>query len=91
MSMLVDSIGLVAACLTTFSFLPQVIKVVKTNDTRSLSLSMYSAFVLGVTLWLIYGIAKDDIPVALANACTLVFALIILIIKIKNRKQDKLP
>ena len=31
-------IGLVAAFLTTFSFLPQVIRVVKTRDVRSLSL-----------------------------------------------------
>ncbi|MFW8592505.1 SemiSWEET transporter [Glaciecola sp. 2405UD65-10] len=87
---IVDSIGLFAAILTTISFLPQVIKVIKTNDTRALSLSMYVAFVCGVALWLAYGIAKNDMPITLANAITLLFAATILSIKIKNRKADKL-
>lgn len=86
----VDSLGLFAAVLTTISFLPQVIKVIKTNDTRALSLSMYLAFVSGVALWLAYGIAKNDMPITLANAITLLFAATILCIKIKNRKADKL-
>ncbi|MBS8048913.1 PQ-loop domain-containing transporter, partial [Streptococcus suis] len=31
-------IGFVAACLTTFGFLPQVIQVVKTKETQAISL-----------------------------------------------------
>lgn len=31
-------IGYIAACLTTFGFLPQMIKVLKTKDVESISL-----------------------------------------------------
>lgn len=34
-------IGSIAAILTTFAFLPQVFRVVKTKDTESIALGMY--------------------------------------------------
>ena len=49
------SVSLVAAVLTTISFLPQAIRVIKTKDTSSLSLGMYIMFTLGVSLWMVYG------------------------------------
>jgi len=79
---LVKIIGLAAAGCTTLSFLPQAIKTIKTKQTEDLSLGMYSFFTLGVSLWLTYGIIIKDLPVILANSITLVFTLIILIMKI---------
>jgi len=78
-------IGLAAAVCTTFSFLPQAIKVIKTKQTMHLSLAMYSIFTTGVLLWLIYGISVNDIPLIIANSITLIFALTILIMKIRYK------
>ena len=50
-----NMIGYAAAILTTISFLPQAIMTIRTRDTESLSLAMYSSFTLGVLLWLVYG------------------------------------
>ena len=50
--MKIEIIGLIAACLTTSSFLPQVLMVIKTKDTKSISLKMYSIFVIGTALWI---------------------------------------
>jgi len=77
-------IGYVAGTLTTISFLPQAIMTLKTRDTESLSLGMYSTFTIGVLLWLIYGIYLDDIAIIYANAITLVLASSILSIKVYN-------
>ena len=44
-------IGSIAAILTTFAFLPQVIKVIKSKDTESIALGMYLMQVLGIALW----------------------------------------
>lgn len=85
-----ETLGFIAAICTTLSFLPQVLKVLKTRDTKALSLSMYVVFVFGVSLWLIYGILKADLPITVANSFTLLFACIILFVKVQNRKQDKL-
>ena len=41
-------IGTIAAILTTLSFLPQAYQVIKTKDTSSISLGMYTMFVIGV-------------------------------------------
>jgi len=78
-------LGVVAGILTTISFLPQVIKAWKTKQTKDISMSMYSIFVIGVALWLIYGFAINDLPVILANAVTLVLAGSVLIMKIKYK------
>jgi MtN3 and saliva related transmembrane protein len=76
-------IGLIAAVCTTWAFLPQVIKIIKSRDTKSISLSMYIVFTTGVFLWFIYGIILNDIPIIVANFITLIFGLIVLVLKIK--------
>ncbi len=78
-------IGFLAAIFTTSSFLPQAIKTIRTKNTKDLSLFMYLIFSAGVTLWLVYGIVISDYPVIIANAVTLVFALIILGYKVKYK------
>ena len=80
----INFLGFCAAFCTTFSFLPQAIKVIRTRDTSALSLIMYLVFNLGVALWLAYGLATSDIPIIVANAITLILAFIILCTKIYN-------
>ena len=79
-----EIIGYLAATLTTVSFLPQAILTIKTKDTESLSLSMYSLFTVGVFLWLIYGVYISDKAIIFANAITFVLAASILSFKIYN-------
>jgi MtN3 and saliva related transmembrane protein len=79
-----EMIGYLAATLTTASFLPQAILTIKTKDTESLSLSMYSLFTLGVFCWLIYGVCISNKAIIFANAITLALAASILSFKIYN-------
>ncbi|MBN8531604.1 MAG: SemiSWEET transporter [Alphaproteobacteria bacterium] len=76
-------IGSIAAFLTTTAFLPQTIKVIRTRDTRSISLAMYATFSAGVFLWLIYGLMLMSWPIIVANCVTLVLSLTILAMKIR--------
>jgi len=76
-------VGYVAAALTTFSFLPQVIKTWKTRSTGDISLVMFASFCLGVFLWAVYGVMIGSWPVIVANATVLVLAGIILALKIR--------
>ncbi len=78
-------LGYIAAFLTTVSFLPQVMRVILTEQTRDISRNMYLLLALGVFLWMIYGFLKGDLPIILANSITLVFVLIILVYKIKEK------
>ena len=79
----IDWIGYLAACLTTLSFVPQALHTFRTRDVRGISLGMYSAFTLGVALWLAYGVAKGSWPITIANAITLTLASAILVMRLR--------
>lgn len=78
-----DLLGYAAATCTTVSFLPQAIKALR-EDTHSLSLGMYLIFTIGVCLWGLYGYAKHDMAMIVANAITAAFCLAILAAKLRN-------
>lgn len=77
-------IGYFAAFLTTFSFAPQALLTLRTRDTKTLSLGMYSMFVSGVFFWLIYGLMIGDWVIIIANILTELLALPILGMKVFN-------
>ena len=78
-------IGSIAAILTTFAFLPQVVRVVKTKDTESIALGMYVMQVIGIALWLVHGLHICDLPFILANSVSFLLSGIILIYKLKYK------
>ncbi|MEM6557596.1 MAG: SemiSWEET transporter [Pseudomonadota bacterium] len=89
-----DMIGLVAAMLTTISFLPQTLMVLRTGRTDGISLCMYALFTTGVAGWLVYGVLVGSLPVILANAITLALAATILALKLRavlEVQRQRLP
>ncbi|MDH2918338.1 MAG: SemiSWEET transporter [Sideroxydans sp.] len=78
-----DSIGSVAASLTTLAFVPQVWQVWKSKHAKDISLGMYSLFTLGVALWLVYGILLMSWPIIIANSITVMLAGAVLVMKLK--------
>ena len=76
-------LGLLAGTLTTVAFLPQVIRAYRTRSTRDVSLTMMVVLILGICLWLAYGLILNDLPLILANSVT--FVLVALIIAAKLR------
>ncbi len=82
-----DSIGFIAATLTTLSFVPQVLQSYRTRDVSGISLSMYSLFTVGIALWLGYGLLNGAWPIIIANALTLLLALSILGMKLHSLRK----
>jgi len=78
-------IGLVGAILTTIGYLPQMIKVIRTKQTRDLSLTMYIVMVCGALFWFVYGVMISSIPIIFANSISFIFVFTILIMKIKYK------
>lgn len=83
----ISIIGILAGSLTTLAYFPQAYKIIRTKDTRSISLLMYIILITGISLWVVYGVVKNDIPVIFANTVTLVPAVVILMMKIIYRKK----
>ncbi len=80
----VTLLGLFAAACTTISFAPQAIKILRTKQTKDISLVMYSVMVIGVMAWLAYGIALQDTPLIAANIVTLGLTGSILLLKLQH-------
>jgi MtN3 and saliva related transmembrane protein len=78
-------IGYVAALFTTFSLLPQIIRIWKLKEARDVSLFMPLMVSIGAILWLLYGIMIAEAPVVAANAVSLLVALMTLFVTIKYR------
>lgn len=80
---IIDSMGSIAATLTTTSFIPQVWQVWRTRHTKDISLGMYAIFTSGVAMWLVYGILLNSWPIIIANSITVCLAGAVLVMKLK--------
>jgi len=79
----VDIIGYVAGLLVLLSLIPQIIKSWKTKSTKDISLLRYIIYIIGIIMWLIYGIILVNGPMIIANSISLVLASSILYLKLK--------
>lgn len=81
----IQVLGLVAGTITSITFLPQVIKIWKTRSAKDLSLMMLLLLMLGVILWLIYGLIVMDAAIIYTNSMVLAMSLILLYFKLRYK------
>lgn len=81
----VELIGFCAAILTSLSFLPQALLIVRTGMTAGISLVMYSMLTVGKVCWLSYGLLEISWPLICANIFTLTIVIFILSMTAKSR------
>jgi MtN3 and saliva related transmembrane protein len=81
---LVEAIGAAGAVLTTVCWVPQATKIIRDRDTRAISLPGTTLCVIGVLLWLLYGLAIVDGPLIGSSVITLAITSIILVLKIRH-------
>ena len=79
------SIGVVAACLTTGAWLPQIVKTWRTRSAHDFSWGYLAMFSTGVALWAVYGVLRNDIAVIGANVVTIVLVLGVIAVKLAER------
>lgn len=87
----VDLIGYSAATMTTISFVPQLLRVIKLRSARDVSLGMFVIFTTGTAFWLVYGWLCGSVPVTCANAVTFSLSLAILMLKLKYDRHATEP
>lgn len=85
-------IGIAAGVLTAASMMPQVIKTIKTKEAENISVLMLITLIGGVSLWLVYGIMKKDMPIIFTNAFSLLVNMVMLFLRWKfSNKQASKP
>ncbi|MFB6248307.1 MAG: SemiSWEET transporter [Salinibacter sp.] len=83
----ITALGLLAATLTTLSFLPQVVRTWRMKSAEDLSLGTFGMLCTGVACWLAYGLLIGDLPIILANAVTLVLAGSVLVLAVIYKRR----
>lgn len=80
-------IGIIAALLTTFGFVPQIIKIYKTKSAKDVSIMTLFQFSTGTFLWTIYGININDPIIIAANIITFITVIITVILYYRYNKR----
>lgn len=78
-------IGFSAAALTMFSFIPQIIKSLRSKSVKDVSPVTLFQLSAGVSLWVVYGIHQKDIIIITANIITLTTLLVLICLFFKYR------
>jgi MtN3 and saliva related transmembrane protein len=81
-------LGTVGGFCTTFAFVPQVIKIWKQGG-RDLSYGMLGLYLLGVLLWLAYGVLMHAQAVVLANFATAILITFATALKAWTARRDE--
>jgi MtN3 and saliva related transmembrane protein len=80
-------IGIVAGLFTACSLLPQLIKIIKEKKVEDLSIGMFVTLMIGLALWITYGILKNDLPIIATNVFSLLLNISILILRFKYSRN----
>ena len=78
-----EYIGIAAGALTTLSFIPQIIRVYRMKSAREISTTFNLSLLVGIALWLIYGIVLNLAPIIIWNIVGMVLVSGLLVGKVK--------
>jgi MtN3 and saliva related transmembrane protein len=82
--------GYLAAACTTLSFIPQILKI-KRQGGNDLSYPMLTIYLIGLMLWLAYGIMLRASAVVVANAASVVLVALAIAMKATSKSRNQLP
>jgi MtN3 and saliva related transmembrane protein len=81
-------VGIVAALLTCFSFVPQVIKMYRSKSVKDVSPITFFQFSLGASLWVAYGIHLND-AIIIASNCIVIVTLLTAIVLYSKYSRNR--
>ena len=82
----VSILGIIAASLVTSSFIPQIIKGYRTKHLDDVSYWLMITICIGMSLWIGYGIIKNDFVIIGANISTIILNMILVVMKFRYSK-----
>lgn len=81
--LLTQTLGYIAGALVTCSIAPQLIRVFKLKSAREISMLFTTLLLLGLIIWVAYGIYLRLIPLIVGNAIGTLQVAMLLYAKLK--------
>lgn len=82
-------IGISAALFTMSSFVPQIIRAIRTHRMTDVSVYLMPLFIAGFSLWVIYGVMHDDLVIIGSNITGIIFNATLLFLKGKYKMMQR--
>ncbi|AFU58126.1 PQ loop repeat-containing protein [Candidatus Nitrososphaera gargensis Ga9.2] len=82
-------VGISAAILTMSSFIPQIIKAIKTRSMEDVSVYLMPLFIVGFSLWVAYGFMQDDPVIIGSNITGIAFNTTLLFLKSRYKMTER--
>ena len=79
-------IGILAGILILSGWVPQILKGYRTKKLTDVSSYLMILIFAGAVLWLVYGIALDDVYIMGVNLAAMVLTMIVLYMKLKYER-----
>ena len=86
-TIIVTLIGIMATIFAVSSSIPQIVKSIKTRKTDDVSIWLVIVLIIGLSLWVVYGIGINDLVIIIANSIAVCINTILLLLKIKYSKD----
>jgi MtN3 and saliva related transmembrane protein len=83
-----EIVGIGAGICTSISLLPQLIKLLKNKRAEDISLFYLIILLIGLSLWVWYGVLREDIPIIVTNCFSLLLNVTIIIVGIRYKKRQ---
>ena len=86
----VEIFGTLATIIGTalgLSYFIQIAKIFKTKSVDDLSIIMFSVFAMNATIWTIYGLLLNNLPLIIVNIVSVVGTYLVLGMILKYRKR----
>lgn len=84
----VEILGFIAGIFGSFCSVPQSIKIIKTKDASSVSMSTFTMLLIAYLLWLAYGLVIGSISLVFWNIIASILASTTLYLKITMGKRE---
>jgi MtN3 and saliva related transmembrane protein len=68
-----EYLGIFAGIFTTFAIVPQIIRIYKLKSAHEISFLFNTSMLLGIIIWLVYGIILGLVPLIIWNSIGIFF------------------
>ena len=82
-------IGIIAGILILSGWVPQIVRGYRTKKLNDVSSYLMILIFAGAVLWLIYGIALDDVYIMGVNVAAMFLTMIVLSMKLKYERLSQ--
>lgn len=84
-------LAFIAGALTSTGYLPQIVKGLRTGTMADVSFLMPAVLGLGMLLWLVYGVVREDLAIIVANAVGSTLTAVLVIMKLRYDRNSYVP